>query len=354
MRSKIQAKLKLEDLTTTTDLSRMSSNQHLELFDQLYNYVKSSNMKNEYKPLVGLMLDTIKAQSVKVRKLQDQIKQLTSNPPPSSAPLQPGNYQSYSNCVQNKPIEHPVIIKIADSVENKDSVDLKKVVFDQLKPVKTKIDVMKINRSRDSLILKVRNSEQQALMIEKLRNQPTIAADKPKERILSIMISEIEREPELDSKEKIERFIMSELVTNEGVKEENTKIKITMCNPRFHTIKCIINFDPATTKEIIKKGHVKIGYKICPVSKTIRVVQCSRCLKFGHFEKNKDGTPACRSRSPACNFCSGSHSEDQCNKDKTKPENRKCLNCGKCHTANFRNCETKLAREKELLSRCSC
>lgn len=345
---------KLEELTTTTDLAKFSASQQLELFEQLNNYVKTSNMKSELKPLVGLMLETIKAQHAKVRKLTDQVKAAANGNPINQASHQNNTYSTYSNCVKNKPIEHPVIIKVADSVKDKESIDLKKVVFDQLKPVKSKIDVMRVNRSRDSLILKVRDSEQQALMIESLKSHPTVQADKPRERVPSILIAEIEKEPGLDTKEKIEKHIMSELVANEGVKEENCKIKVTMCNPKFHTIRCIINFDSLTTKAVLSKGHVKIGYKICPVSKTIRVIQCSRCLKFGHFEKNKDGTTACRSKSPSCNFCAGDHAENQCTKDKNRPENKKCLNCSKNHTADYRGCESRVAREKELLSRCSC
>ena len=343
-------KPKLEELTTSTDLSKFDLSQRVELFEQLNNYVKTSNMKNEYKPLIGLMLDTIKSLCLKNKKLNDQAKATSSQfslAQPTTA------FDSYSNCVKNKPIEHPVIIKAADTASDKESIDLKKVVFDQLKPVKSKIDVMKVSRSRDSLILKVRNSEQQALMIENLKKQPKIQADKPKDRIPSILITEIEREPELDTKEKIEKYIMSELVANEGVKEENTNIKVTLCNPRFHTIRCIVNFDAPTTKTVLNKGSVKIGYKICPVSKTVKVVQCTRCLKYGHFEKNKDGTLACRG-TPSCNFCAGNHSETDCPKDKSKTENRKCLNCGKGHTANYRNCETRVSRERELLSRCSC
>lgn len=344
-------KPKLEELTIGTDLNKFDSNQRVELFEQFNNYVKTSNMKNEYKPLVGLMLDTIKTLCVKNKKLADQVKALNS----PICPAQPTTaYSSYSNCLKNKPIEHPVIIKAAESASDKESIDLKKVVFDHLKPVKNQIDVMKVSRSRDSLILKVRNSEQQALMLEKLKKQPKIQADKPKDRVPSILISEIEKDPELDTKEKIEKFIMNELVANEGVKEENTKIKVTLCNPRYHTIRCIINFDVPTTKAILNKGSVKIGYKICPVSKTIKVVQCTRCLKYGHFEKNKDGTQACRSNTPSCNFCAGNHSETDCPKDKSKPEDRKCLNCGKGHTANYRNCESRVARERELLGRCSC
>lgn len=347
------AKLKLEELTTNSEITKLTPAQQLDLFEQFNNYVKTSNMKNEYKPLVGLMLDTIKLLSIRNKKLQDQVAAAASSNP-ADLPPQSSSYRSYTDCVKNKPIEHPVIIRVAESVSNKESIDLKKAVFDQLKPIKSKIEVMKVNRSKDSLILKVRSSEQQTLMIEKLKSQPTIQADKPKDRIPSILITEIEREPDLDSKEKVEKFIMSELVANEGVKEENTKIKVTMCNPKFHTIRCIINFDSPTTKAILSKGYVKIGYKICPVTRTLRVIQCGHCLKFGHFEKNKDGSTACRSKSPSCNFCAGNHSEEQCNKDKSKPENKKCLNCGKSHTANYRNCEARLAREKELLGRCSC
>lgn len=349
------AKLKLEDLTTTTDLSSISSAQQLDLFEQLTNYVKTSNMKNDYKPLVGLMLDTIKAQSTKIKKLEDQVKAVTSSPiAPPSIQASNRNYSSFSNCTQGKQVEHPVVIRVAESISDKESIDLKKVVFEQLKPIKNKIEVIRVNKSRDSLILKVRDSEQQALMIDKLKSQPTISADKPKVKLPSILITEIERESDLHKKEDIEEFITSELVANEGIKKENIKFKVTMCNPKFYTIKCIVNLDAASTKAVLNKGYVKIGYKICPVLRTLKAVQCTRCLKFGHFEKNKDGTIACRSKSPSCNFCSGNHPEDQCTKDKTKPENKKCFNCGKCHTADYRNCEKRVERERELLSRCSC
>ena len=61
------------------------------------------------------------------------------------------------------------------------------------------------------------------------------------------------------------------------------------------------------------------------------VLQCTNCQEFGQL-RNYCKLPA------VCIICAKLHSTANCQHDKTKPEVKKCGNCGENHTANYRGC----------------
>nr|XP_054922508.1 uncharacterized protein LOC129382492 [Dermacentor andersoni] len=58
--------------------------------------------------------------------------------------------------------------------------------------------------------------------------------------------------------------------------------------------------------EMVKRGHVNIGWSRCRVYENVLVSKCSRCARFGHIEKQ------CRSREVRCTECGGAHYYNEC------------------------------------------
>lgn len=358
------SKFKLEDLKSTTDLTKVPFETKMDLYQQFDNYIKSSKINNDFKPIVSNMISTIKNLAKHVKEQQEKCKQ---HQHVNLNPIQ--NYTSYSNCVQNKVERFPVIIKIKDIELNENdenyernkqiadslkSIDLKKTSFSSLKTVKSQIDLLSLKKTKDKIIMNFKDSKQQDIVIDQLNNVTGIQAVKPRVKIPSILISEIEREDGFNSNDDIKNYLMNELSQTEQIDKSSFDIKLILNSPKRHTIGCIVNFDEKTTKTIVQRGFVKVNFKICPIERTCKIVQCARCFKFGHFEKDLRGNITCKCPDQKCKFCGDDHSDSSCHKDKSNSANLCCVNCGENHSATYRKCKTRIEVMNKLLSRCSC
>ena len=257
-----------------------------------------------------------------------------------------------SDVVKNKPKENLVIIK-----SNSDSItNLKDYAFKKLKSVQSTINVTKIQRSNQNKTLKlfVQTEAQQETIVNSLKKDTNVRADKPRDKLPSILISEIERDDEVtDYKE----YIKNEIHSNHNIPIEEIEVKVVINNTRRHTLSCIVNFTKQTTTTILNQDHIKIGFKICPIKRTRQVIQCIRCWKFGHRATPHPNSTNERAPHPCdkqvCPFCAAEHTADNCpvKADKSK---HKCINCNANHCSSSKGCPSRRKVENELLSRCCC
>lgn len=100
----------------------------------------------------------------------------------------------------------------------------------------------------------------------------------------------------------------------------------------------VVEVTPKIRKKLLEKGFLWIGWKKCAVVDHLNVVQCFKCQKFGHYEKDCKNIQLCVK-------CSGTHSLKACDK-----EDRACVNCVNYnnkyktnvpvdHTANDKSCQ---------------
>lgn len=99
----------------------------------------------------------------------------------------------------------------------------------------------------------------------------------------------------------------------------------------------IVDLEPEPEK---KKGHhpifdvtrlLHMVVKIDVPIKSNQPKQCYNCQEFGHT-KNMCNLAA------ICVICAERHKSSECTKKKEDPSARKCNNCGKNHTANYKGC----------------
>lgn len=88
--------------------------------------------------------------------------------------------------------------------------------------------------------------------------------------------------------------------------------------------------------------HISIYYVRCEVEKYVpKVLQCRKCLRFGHTEKSCKGQIRCSN-------CAENHPDDQCDKTQSEP---KCVHCSGPHSSrvNFRaNICPELEKQKSI------
>lgn len=83
------------------------------------------------------------------------------------------------------------------------------------------------------------------------------------------------------------------------------------------TTSCILEVSPAARKALFANGRIYIRYSSCTFADHVRVVQCYRCLSFGHYAVN------CKA-GPTCGHCAGIHETKDC---KSRDQPPKCYNC---------------------------
>ncbi|PZO93253.1 MAG: hypothetical protein DI617_08970 [Streptococcus pyogenes] len=77
----------------------------------------------------------------------------------------------------------------------------------------------------------------------------------------------------------------------------------------------MLSVDPTTLKLIKEKEKLYLGWNRVNCKEYIKVTQCFKCLKFGHFAR------VCKNEM-ACANCGGRHQQKECKEEVC------CRNCG--------------------------
>jgi hypothetical protein len=83
------------------------------------------------------------------------------------------------------------------------------------------------------------------------------------------------------------------------------------------TVSCILELVPAARRALLNRGRIYLRYAACSFADHIRIVQCYRCLLFGHMASD------CKNE-PSCGHCAGTHEMKDCTRKEAPP---KCSNC---------------------------
>jgi hypothetical protein len=132
---------------------------------------------------------------------------------------------------------------------------------------------------------------------------------------------------------------------NEAVEATNNKVKGEIINARYGPDKTptstfFVNIEPSVNNPAAKKIEYIYNQKVKieDPRKSKGIVQCQRCLQYGHSKNN------CM-RPYQCVKCAGPHKSSDCKKDRATP-----ATCGLCscdHPANYKGCQIY----KDLLAR---
>lgn len=85
------------------------------------------------------------------------------------------------------------------------------------------------------------------------------------------------------------------------------------------TTTCVIEVSPEVRSALLVRGKIYIRFAACAFRDYVRILQCYRCISFGHIAKN------CEAK-PACGNCAGEHELKDCKKER---EEAKCCNCSR-------------------------
>ncbi|XP_045453294.1 uncharacterized protein LOC123662495 [Melitaea cinxia] len=140
----------------------------------------------------------------------------------------------------------------------------------------------------------------------------------------------------------------------EGVDEKALKMKVRFRKRARNPHEChpVIELSPVLWKKFIDRGKIYIGFGRCAVEDQSPLIQCMRCLGFGHTKA------LCKQDKDACNYCAGEHTGGNC-PSKAKSDLPQCINCLRAkrsghdlgHTAYSAECPERIKWDNIARSR---
>lgn len=102
--------------------------------------------------------------------------------------------------------------------------------------------------------------------------------------------------------------------------EDRVRKKYTRKTMSKEIVHLVLETSPSLWKRITERGFVYINLQKLKAQDQSPLVQCSKCLAYGHTKRFCDDT------TDTCSHCSGSHLKQDCINPQEKPS---CVNCGK-------------------------
>ncbi|XP_020298689.1 uncharacterized protein LOC109862930 [Pseudomyrmex gracilis] len=144
-------------------------------------------------------------------------------------------------------------------------------------------------------------------------------------------------------------IIRSELIDLNLNSHDSPEVKVIYIFPPKTdrtTTSCIIEVPPDVRTMLRREQHVYINFSSCVFEDYVRVLQCYKCLAFGHLAKNCKGAAL-------CGHCAGDHEMRDCH---AKSEATTCGNCRRwlhsesTHSAlDGKNCPILIKRLQEKI-----
>lgn len=337
-----EGKQLLDKFNSTTDIDSWSHQKKVKLFDHASKEISGSkgSLSKEMRKIAEHMASQYKKLLTKYNqakevndKLNEEISGL-KNRATTSDQFKP----RYANALKNKKTEYVVLVKKAAGSE--EHTDIRSELFKNLKPVEKEVDILRTMKRNDTLVVQVRNEEQQKTVVNRMKSNAQINCNVPSKRIPAIKISEIDKTWKKED-------ILGELEDKENINRQDATVKIILNNPKYRTNRAIVMLNEKDTKSILMKQEVKMGLKIHPIEPDYGVVQCKQCNKYGHFHMSKDKTTVqCKSKDPICVHCGGAHELKNCRSKEDKSK-AKCTNC----SGNHRAYDARCPRRSEVIEK---
>lgn len=107
-----------------------------------------------------------------------------------------------------------------------------------------------------------------------------------------------------------------------GLDKTDDQLRVRYRKRARNPLEChpVLEVSPALYNKFLEAGVVYIGLQRRPVEDQSPLVQCARCLGYGHTKT------VCREPADLCSYCGGSHSWEKCN-SRQEGKAPSCKNC---------------------------
>ena len=293
-------------------LSTLITKDHLKPITEGLEAVTSELKTLKYeKRLIAAAAPTLDqeiAQAAKIKKTSTYAK-ATAKPPPLPKP------------------NHTLIITSTDPQNTSDKVIEKIRNALDTKSTGARVDQVRKGRNQ-KVIIRCNTREDLNLVHTRVRLDKNLKAEVAKAGNPQIIIRDVLSY--LKDSEIVQNILVQNkhLLSGVDMKESTVKVKYRKRARNPHECHPILELSPTIYQRFLEAGKVYIGLQRRPVADHSPLVQCTRCLGFGHTKK------LCQEKDDLCSHCGGIHSWDKCKKriDGCPPV---CINCVEAKTRDI-------------------
>lgn len=295
----------------------------------------TSNLKKELAPLA----ERLEAVSSELRSMR-QAKERTPPPPVASvgtemvlAEIKKMTRPTYAQVAVKTPPpkpkpnpNHTVIISSTDPKSTCDNVIER--IKQALDCKKTGAKVEKIRKARNQkVVVSCTNKEDLNLVQAQMRKTDCLRVEMAKKQNPLVKVLDV-----LSYHTDVELIdhIMAQnqhLLGDVDVKESTIRVRYRKRARNQHECHPVLEVSPAIHKRFLEAGKIYVGLQRRPVLDQSPLVQCIKCLDYGHTQKS------CPDKESLCSYCGEAHTWEKCPK-RLSGNPAKCKNCQRAGAAD--------------------
>lgn len=258
---------------------------------------------------------------------------------------------TYAGMAGKKP-SHAIIVQSTDPTKTGDQVI--RTLQDTLDCKRSGITVDRVRKAKDrKVVLYCVDSSGARRVEERIRTDKSLKVQKasttnPQVRVVNVLAYHTDTDI-------VEHLRAQNADVFKDLKEEENVLKVRYRKRARNALQChpVLEVAPIVHRRLLEKGTVHIGLERRQVVDQSPLVQCPRCLGFGHTAVH------CRDKAPTCSYCGGSHPWGDC-KDRETGKDPHCKNCERAkttgaepHIAFSPNCPQRVIWDKIARSKVS-
>ncbi|XP_045769808.1 uncharacterized protein LOC123870511 [Maniola jurtina] len=221
---------------------------------------------------------------------------------------------------------HTLIVSATDPDKTGDKViDSIRAVLD-LQHTGAKID--KVRKARNhKIILSCSTKDDLTIIKNKLKTDNGLKAEIPKTNNPLAIVKDVLT---YNSDADIVKFITSQNAhLLEGIPAKDVAVRVRYRKKARNPLEChvVLELSPEVHKRFIDHGKIYIDLQRRPIEDQSPLVQCAKCLGFGHTKT------ICREADQLCSYCGGVHSWEECSR-RTGGGLPSCKNCQRANNKN--------------------
>ncbi|CAG9790252.1 unnamed protein product [Diatraea saccharalis] len=276
------------------------------------------------KEIEGHLNDSIiHAREEIIAEIRHQIGEIETKKPSSKTVENTSKIPTYAEVIREQKNRvpktlHSLIIKSTNP--NDMSEDVIKKVKNKIDAKKEGIKVDQIRKCKDQRVIIGCEEKEQIEKIEgKLKIGKELKIEKATNKDPLVVLKDVFKD--IDDEELIQAIQEQNKCIFEGLFEEDKKIKIKFkkSTRRENTIHIALQIKPSLWQRMTGAGYLHIDLQRVRVEDQSPVIQCTKCLEFGH------GRKFCTASATRCSHCGGSHLRPECPDREGKPP--RCCNC---------------------------
>ncbi|CAG9793608.1 unnamed protein product [Diatraea saccharalis] len=277
-----------------------------------------TNIKEEIENTKETITGNIREVTGKIIKTMEGI-----TPQENTTPAEVHGFNTYAETTKGKHHRKPKTMHsllIASKNKNDMAQDIIDKAKEILKPDKNGIQIERIRKVKDQRIIVSCIEEQETERIkERIEVSEELEAERVKNKDPLIIIKEVKYKL---TDEEIKKAIRNQNPDIYATEQEDDNFRIKYRRKTRNTEKChiIAQLKPEYWKRITEKGHLYIEMERVRVEDQTPLIQCTRCLNFGH------GRKFCQESADKCSHCGGLHLRAEC-PDRKAGVPPQCCNC---------------------------